>query len=269
MPRGPASGSSFQDKVVLITGATSGIGLSLSKKFVASGATTLLLARSIKSLKPGLTGGGPGKEVLVQCDVRDRAQVSRVVSRLEEEQGPIDILINSAGIGLFSPVAESRESDIRDLVETNVLGCIWLIHAVLPGMRGRKQGTIVNVSSAISKHALPYQGIYSGSKAALERISEALLQEEAPHGIRVVQVIPDRTRTAFRDKSLGEPAYKALPFKLKETDPDHVAEVILKGLLARKTIIYTSLRSRAYQCVSRSAPWLIDRVAARKRRGSE
>ena len=127
-------------------------------------------------------------------------------------------------------------------------------------MRKGKNGLIVNISTAISKHSLFHQGIYSASKAALERITEALSIEEHRSGIKTLLVIPDRTRTNFRNNVLGKKKFTKLPFKLPESSPDLIAKKIVKSIIKGKNISYTSLRSRIYTAASGLCPQFINNL---------
>ena len=129
-----------------------------------------------------------------------------------KKYGKIDILVNNAGIGLFDTIAHSKWDDIKKIFETNLFGHLLCIQLTLPHMQERKSGLVVNVSSTVSKYSLYNQGIYSASKSALERVTEALDVEEYPNGINTLIVIPDRTKTLIRMHSLGQKHLSMLPF---------------------------------------------------------
>ena len=252
----------IKNKVVMVTGASKGIGRSLAIEFVKNGAITVLAARSVGELKKleSILKSSDGKVFSVFLDLTSKKSIESTVKEVIGKYGKIDVLVNNAGVGLFDNISDSKSEDIKKLFETNFFGPLFLIQNVLPYMRKRKTGMIVNISSAISKHSLFHQGIYSASKAALERITEALSIEEHKNGIKTLLVIPDRTKTNFRDNVLGNKKFAKLPFKLPESSPDLIAKKIVKSIIKGKSIYYTSLRSRIYTAASGLCPQLINKI---------
>jgi len=131
-----------------------------------------------------------GSVELLQLDVTDDSSVRRAVDAVLQQEGTVDVLINNAGIGVLGPIEESPDDDIRRVFETNVFGAVRTIRAVLPTMREKGKGTIVNVTSTAGRLASHCMGIYSASKHALEAISESLASEVYPWGIRVRVIEP-------------------------------------------------------------------------------
>ena len=138
---------------------------------------------------------------LLPLDVCNAGQVRETVARAEAEHGPLDVLVNNAGVELRSSIEDADEADIERQFDTNVFGTVRVMQAVLPGMRARRGGTIVNVSSIAGLVSRPYGGYYAASKHALEAISEALHYEVAPFGIRVALVEPGQYATALLDNA--------------------------------------------------------------------
>lgn len=252
----------IKNKVVMITGASKGIGKSLAMEFVKNGAIVVLAARSADQLKmlESTLKSYDGEVFSVFLDLTSKKSIESAVKEVIYKYGRIDMLINNAGVGLFDNISDSKNEYVKKLFETNFFGPLFLIQNVLPYMRKRKIGMIVNISSAISKHSLFYQGIYSASKAALERITEALSIEEHKNGIKTLLVIPDRTRTNFRSNVLGNKKFAKLPFKLPESSPDSIAKKIIKSIVKGKSISYTSLRSRIYTAASGLCPQFINNL---------
>lgn len=252
----------IKNRVVIITGASSGIGKSLALEFAREGAITVIAARSVKKLRKLahiLKSYNP-KIFPIFLDLTSRDSIQSMVQKVIRKYGRIDILINNAGVGLFENVANSRWKDINKLFVTNFFGPLFCIQIVLPYMRKKKRGLVINISSAISKYSLYHQGIYSASKSALERITEALDIEEHKNGIKTLLVIPDRTKTRFRKNILGRKKFARLPFKLPESSSDLIAKKIITSIIKGKGICYTSLRSRTYSIASSLYPGFINKV---------
>jgi len=133
----------------------------------------------------------------LHMDVRDEASVARGVERVLAEAGRLDAVVNNAGIGIAGPVEDASLEEALALFQTNFLGALRVCRAVVPHLRTQGGGTIVNVSSIAGRIGLPFQGLYSASKFALEGLTEALRMEVRPFGIRVVLVEPGDTRTPF------------------------------------------------------------------------
>jgi NAD(P)-dependent dehydrogenase (short-subunit alcohol dehydrogenase family) len=184
-------------RVVFITGCSSGIGRALAEEFIRRGHKVVATARQEAS-----PDGLEGAEVLVQqLDVTVCASIRRAVAAALEWAGGIDVLVNNAGYGLMGPVAELDPNDVRVQLETNVTGPIALIREVVPGMAERRWGRIVNIGSVVGVTAVPFGGAYSASKAAMHLLSDALRMELAPFGIGVLEVQPGSIRSRFGDNA--------------------------------------------------------------------
>ena len=252
----------IKNKVVIITGASKGIGKSLAIEFAKKGAIVILAARSVDQLRKleSALKSRNGSVFSVFLDLTSRKSIESAVKDVIGKYRKVDVLVNNAGVGLFDNISDSKNEDVKKLFETNFFGPLFLIQNVLPYMRKRKNGLIINISTAISKHSLFHQGVYSASKAALERVTEALSIEEHKNGIKTLLVIPDRTRTDFRNNVLGSKKFAMLPFKLPESSPDSIAKKIIKSIVKGKSICYTSLRSRIYTAASGLCPQFIDNL---------
>ncbi len=177
-------------KIVLITGASSGIGLSIANYLAEKGYTVYGGSRS-----------APPTENFnaVKLDVADDNSVKDVIERIIEKEGKIDAVVNNAGVGSVGAVEKTPVDDIKKLFEVNVYGPVRVCQAVLPYMRQRGQGQIINVSSMGSMLGMPFRGYYSASKAALDLITETLRMEVEKFGIRACTVHPGDVRTAIAD----------------------------------------------------------------------
>ena len=193
-------------KVVIITGASAGIGKATARRFAAAGANVVLVARSADKLT-ALTEelGRLGQSALpIPADMRDRSAVDRMVEQAFQRHGRIDILVNNAGQAAAGTVAEVRPDDFRSILELNVFGVLYAIQAVVPIMRQGGGGVILNVSSMVSKMHIPGLAAYAATKAALNMLSETARGELAADHIRVITVYPKLTATDFGKNSLGD-----------------------------------------------------------------
>lgn len=185
-----------RQKVVLITGASSGIGSATAEHLVGRGYRVFGTARSPQKVAT------PSGVSLLPLDVTVAASVSRVVQTVLDAAGRIDVLVNNAGLGVFGALEETSIEQAQALFDTNVFGVIRTSKAVLPHMRARGSGLIVNVSSVQGFIPAPYAAIYASTKHALEGLSESLDHEVRQFGIRVVLVEPAFTRTGFDTNSV-------------------------------------------------------------------
>lgn len=186
---------------VLITGCSSGFGKLAALHFARKGDTVYASMRNTskgKELEEARDAESLKIELL-ELDVTNDASVSAAISKVIAEAGQIDVLVNNAGIGAHGPIEETDDDEAKEIFETNFFGVLRVIRAALPHMREKKAGTIANVSSLAGRVGPPFDGIYAGSKFALEAISEALSYEVHPFGIRVLLVEPGGFETNIGD----------------------------------------------------------------------
>ena len=180
-------------EVVLITGCSSGIGRALAEEFVRTGHRVVATARNVETV-----ASLQGPCVLTsRLDVTQAEDIERVMAEVLAWAGRIDVLINNAGSGLIGPTAELDLVDLRRQFETNVVGPVALIQAVVPQFVAQGSGRIVNIGSVSGVTATPFAGAYCGSKAALHLLSDALRMELAPFGIQVITVQPGAIASDF------------------------------------------------------------------------
>jgi NAD(P)-dependent dehydrogenase (short-subunit alcohol dehydrogenase family) len=185
----------------LITGCSTGLGRALAAAVIGAGHNAVVTARDISHVDD-LVEAAPDRVLAVALDVTQPAQIAAAVRQALDRFGAIDVLVNNAGYGYRAAVEEGDDADIRTLFETHFFGTVAMIKAVLPDMRARRSGAIVNISS-IGAQATPVgSGYYSAAKAAMEGISGALRGELAPLGISVTIVEPGAFRTDFAGRSL-------------------------------------------------------------------
>jgi NAD(P)-dependent dehydrogenase (short-subunit alcohol dehydrogenase family) len=190
---------SLADKVVLITGASSGIGRAVALEVAAKGASVVLAARRHDLLQAvanevSKRGGTP---LVVPTDMAVTSQVEALAAKALEHFGRVDILVNNAGYGQMGPIESVGEAAVRQQFDVNVFGLLTLTRQLIPQMRSCRQGRIVNLSSVAGKVAFPFMGIYNASKHAVEAISDAMRMELAPFGIRTIVIEPGPVETEF------------------------------------------------------------------------
>ena len=189
----------------LITGCSSGLGRAFAAAALERGHDVVVTARDVAKVQD-LAHAHPDHALALPLDVTDDEQVAAAVSAAEERFGGVDVLVNNAGYGYRAAVEEGPDEDVRQLFETHVFGSVRTIKAVLPGMRARHSGTIVNISSIGARISPEGSGYYSAVKAALEALTLSLRKEVAPLGITAMVVEPGGFRTDFAGRSLTQAA---------------------------------------------------------------
>lgn len=191
---------SLKNKVVIITGASSGIGKSYAYAFAEIGCNIVLAARSkdiIDNLALELKEKYNIQALAIQTDVSIQEQAENLINQTLEYFDHIDILINNAGIAGYSYIYNSNLEDMKKIMDTNYWGMVYCIHSALPSMIRRRRGKIVNISSVVGKRAMPLMATYSASKFAMEGFSESLRVEVKKFGIDVLMIYPTTTKTNF------------------------------------------------------------------------
>ncbi|HVA78205.1 MAG TPA: SDR family oxidoreductase [Candidatus Binataceae bacterium] len=219
--KGPLSGY-FRCKSIVVTGASSGIGADCALAFGEQGANVALLARRTAPLEElaGRIIKAGGKALALQCDVTDRARVFWAIEQARDAFGTIDILINSAGVLIPDAVEQLRPEDLERMMATNLYGAVNAMHAVLPIMRRKKAGNIVNVASLAGRRGVSPLGGYSATKFALVGLTEALRGELFGTGIHVSLVMPGvidtpmaRVAQMHAESLKGMPTMMAMPVR--------------------------------------------------------
>lgn len=236
----------FTGQVVIVTGASSGIGRETARAFADAGAHVVEASR--RSTPP--------------CDVASDADVRQLIERTMAQYGRIDILVNNAGFGIRAPVAETPLADAQRLMEVNFFGPLRLIQAVVPIMRKQGHGQIVNVSSVLGMLATPQNGVYAASKFALRALTDALRLELRGTGIDVILIMPGYTDTPFFENQLryGGPIRRA-PFKGQH--PAKVARAILRACARHRREVVLTISGKLGVLIKRHAPRLLDWALAR------
>ncbi|KAB8194730.1 SDR family NAD(P)-dependent oxidoreductase [Nonomuraea phyllanthi] len=189
--------------VWFITGCSTGLGRALATAVLERGERAAVTARDPRQLA-GLVAGHGDRAIALPLDVTDQAQIAEAVEQAESAFGRIDVLVNNAGYGYLAAVEEGRDDEVRALFDTNVFGLADVTKAVLPGMRARRSGHVVNVSSLGGLAAFGATGYYHATKFAVEGLSESLAAEVAPLGIKVTIVEPAAFRTNWSGPSMRQ-----------------------------------------------------------------
>jgi NAD(P)-dependent dehydrogenase (short-subunit alcohol dehydrogenase family) len=235
----------LQDSDVwFITGCSSGFGRELAKLVLDRGCRAVVTARDPRTIQD-LTAAHEGRALALKLDVTKKGEVTEAVRMAEATFGSVDVLVNNAGYGYVGAVEESEEDEVRAMVDTNFFGLARMIRVVLPGMRQRRRGCIVNISSNGGLLAFPGFGYYNATKFAVEGLSEALAKEVAPLGIKVLLVEPGPFRTDWAGRSLkrtkgqiqdyaetaGAPLERLIRGSGKQVgDPVRAGEAIIKAV---------------------------------------
>jgi len=189
--------------VWFITGCSTGLGRALAQRVLEHGHRALVTARNVDQIRD-ILADYPETALGVALDVNDAGQVDSALSQADEKFKGIDVLVNNAGYGYLAAVEEGDDQDVRDMFETNFFSLAALIRKVLPAMRARGRGHIINISSVGGLLGAASSGYYNATKFALEGLSEALAQEVEPLGIRVTAIEPGPFRTDWAGRSIKQ-----------------------------------------------------------------
>ncbi|MBO0769539.1 MAG: SDR family NAD(P)-dependent oxidoreductase [Solirubrobacterales bacterium] len=252
----------MQNKVWFITGANSGFGRSITEAALGAGDVVVAAARRPEALND-LVASHPDQIDPVQLDVTNQAQIATVVEDAVKRHGRIDVLVNNAGRGHVGAVEETTDAELRGLFDVHVFGPAALIRAVLPHMRERRSGAIVQMSSMGGQMSFAGFSAYSATKFALEGLSEALNAEVSDHGLKVLIVEPGNFRTrlfANTTASSETDSYAGSVAGTREMvqtgdgsqpgDPAKVAGAIIKALDSEHTPLRLALGPDAWDAIS-------------------
>jgi short-subunit dehydrogenase/MoaA/NifB/PqqE/SkfB family radical SAM enzyme len=196
---------SFSGKHVLVTGASGGLGSAMARRLAEMGAHMVVTSRSINPLKELISGFPEGtRAVPVTADLSSAGEAEVLAKNAIDALGYIDVLFNNAGLGYFALMEEAKEESIRRVFEINTFAPLMLIKALVPHMKARGSGRIVNVVSCAGRIPIPSVGVYGGSKSALAVISNTMRLELEPSGIEIINVYPGTVSTSFEENALRE-----------------------------------------------------------------
>ncbi len=250
--------ASFAGRVVLVTGASSGIGRATAVAFARAGARVALLARDAAALEETARLAG-GETLVLPGDVAETGAAA--VARVVETWGRLDVLVNNAGIGLKADLADTSDAQIDALVRTNVVGTVTITRTALPALRAAR-GTIVLVSSVAGRRGFPHASVYAATKFALAGLAESWRVEFAPDGVRTVLICPGRTDTQFFVRA-GFPEEHGPGGRASMASPDAVAHRIVTATARGTRESILSRGGRLIVWLNKLAPALCDRLVAR------
>jgi NAD(P)-dependent dehydrogenase (short-subunit alcohol dehydrogenase family) len=249
------------DNVWFITGCSTGFGRELATAVLAKGYCCVVTARNPKQVED-IAAGYKETALVLELDVTDRSEVESSVKSAESRFGRIDVLVNNAGIGYFGSIEESDEAEVKRMFDINFWGLSAMTRAVLPGMRKRRSGHIVNVSSIGGLTAYPALAYYHASKFAVEGFSETLAKEVAHLGIKVTLVEPSGFRTDWAGRSANDVKNNIADYaesagqNLKSLraasgkqagDPKRAAEAIIKAVESKEPPLHLLLGKAAWK----------------------
>jgi NAD(P)-dependent dehydrogenase (short-subunit alcohol dehydrogenase family) len=250
--------------VWLITGCSTGLGRALARAVLDHGWRAVVTARRAEQVAD-IVAGHDDRALALELDVTDAGQIAETIERADSVFGRIDVLVNNAGYGYLAAIEEGQDHDIRALLDTNVFGLVDLTRAVLPGMRTRRSGHIVNISSLGGLTAFSATGYYHASKFAVEGLSESLAAEVAPLGLKVTIVEPAAFRTNWSGPSMRQsPAHiddyaetagarrasTLASYGHQPGDPVRAAEAIITAVGAQRPPLRLLLGKVAYDIAS-------------------
>ena len=221
--------SNIQDKVVIITGASSGIGEATAKELASKGVKLVLAARRedrLKKLQEEIQKNG-GQAIYKVTDVASHEQMEELAEYALTEFGKIDVMVNNAGVMPLSPVYQKKINEWDSMIDINIKGVLYGIAAVLPSMRERKERHIINVSSIAGHLVFHASAVYSGTKFAVRAITEGLRKEEAPNNIRTTIISPGTISTELLE-SISDEELKSEIVEVSKIgiDPASIARAI-------------------------------------------
>ncbi len=252
----------LQGKVVVVTGASMGIGEALAKIFAEQGASVVLSARNVARLEAARVRIGHTERTAVcACDVSKSADIHKLVEFTRQRFGRVDVWINNAGYGLMDSVATASLEEVRRLFDTNLFGAIECLQAVVPLMKQQGSGTVINISSVAGTISVPYSGIYSASKHAMNAIGRAARMELEGTGVNVLTVCPGYIATDFAVNAVKGNERKRLGAAARRgISAERVARAVLRGYLAGKREIVVPWKDYFSIKLYQLAPRFIERI---------
>jgi len=258
-------------KVAVVTGASMGIGEAIAKIFADHGASVVLVSRDVGRAESARGRVGQAERTLaLSCDVRHREELDRVVSLTLHQFGRIDIWVNNAGHGLIDSVAQMDMAACRDLFETNLIGAISAMQAVIPVMKQQVSGTIINISSVAGHVPLPYSAAYSGSKFAMNAMGKAARIELRKWNINVLTICPGYVRTDFSAHAVrGSELKKVRPSNVRGITAERVARATLDGYRKQKREVIVPWTMHPVVKLYQLFPGIVERAMLRLAKPTE
>jgi short-subunit dehydrogenase len=256
------------EKVVVITGASMGIGEAMAKLFADEGARVVLLSRDAGRAEAARGRIGHAESTLaLSCDVRNREEIDRVISLTLHHFQRIDVWINNAGHGLLDTVADVDMTALRETFDTNFFGTVACMQAGLAVMKQQGSGTIINISSVAGHLPLPFHAVYSATKFAMNAFGKAANVELKGSGIHVMTVCPGYVKTDFGANAIkGSDAKTVRPSSVRGISVQRVARAVLRGYLKQKREVVVPWTMHPAIKVYQLFPALVERTMAKMSR---
>jgi len=254
-------------KIVVVTGASMGIGEAIAKIFADQGASVVMLSRDAGRVEAARGRVGHGERtVAMACDVRHREDVERSIGLTLHHFQRIDVWVNNAGHGLLDSVAQMDMTACREMFDTNLFGAVAAMQAVIPAMRQQGGGTIINISSVAGHIPMPFHAAYSATKFALNAMGKAAGVELKKDGIHVLTVCPGYVRTPFSENAVrGNELKRVRPKSVKGITAERVARATLQGYVKRKREVivpwWMYVPQKVYQLFPAVVEWAMGRMA--------
>jgi short-subunit dehydrogenase len=257
-------------KVVVVTGASMGIGEAIAKTFVDRGARVVMLSRDAARAEAARNRvGHPDRTLALSCDVRNREEIDRVISLTLHHFERIDVWINNAGRGMRDSIAQADMTACRDTFDINFFGALAAMQAVIPVMKQRRSGTIVNISSVAGHIAVPFMGIYCATKFAMNAIGNAARVELKSAGIQVMTVCPGYVRTDFGANAIkGRELKQVRPGSVRGITAERVARAVWRGYEKQKREVIVPWTMHPVIKVYQLFPGLVERAMAKMARAA-
>jgi short-subunit dehydrogenase len=252
-------------KIVVVTGASMGIGEAIAKIFADQGASVVLLSRDASRLEEARARVGHTERTLaLTCDVRHREDIDRAIGLTVHHFQRIDVWVNNAGHGLLDSVAQLNMAACREMFDTNFFGAIGAMQAVIPVMRRQGGGTIINISSVAGHIPIPFHAAYSATKFALNAMGKAARVELKNDGIHVLTVCPGYVRTAFGKNAVqGNEMKRVRPQSVRGITAERVARATLRGYLKQKREVIVPWTMYVPQKIYQLFPSLVEWAMAK------
>ncbi len=254
----------------MVTGASTGIGEAIARKFAEEGASVVLSSRDHSRVEAARERVGYYERTLaVACDIRQREQIVQLLQATLEHFGHVDVWINNAGHGLQDSVAQMDMQQCRQMFDTNLFGAIEGMQVTIPVMQKQGTGTIINISSIAGHIAVPYMAAYSATKHALNAIGKAARVELMGTGVHVMTVCPGYIATDFAANAVKGKERQRLNRAGEGISAERVANAVFRGYLKRKREIVVPWRDRIVICLYRTLPGVVDSGMKRRLRPAD
>lgn len=257
-------------KVVVVTGASMGIGESIAKDFAGRGASVVLVARNAQRLEAARARVGGANTIATPCDVTRREDLERVLQTALTRFGRVDVWVNNAGHGLMDSVAQMDLTECRRMFETNLFAVIQAMQLVAPVMQKQGSGAIINISSVAGYIAVPYMAAYGATKRALNAITRGARMELEKSGVQVINVCPGYIATDFAQNAVkGKERYRLGVAARTGITPDQVARAVMQAYQKNKREVVVPWKDRIFIVLYQLAPGIVEGMMRRMLRPAD